>query len=162
MRLFPLLLGLALAAIVILAARRRRELGLLLHLLIEGGKGRGLSEWYFLRSRWGLGIGPSGRGRADTLRAAWLRILAPAAAALVWIGLAAVQLRGVETAPRLWTTTAVGALAFLLAARRPAFRRPAFRRPASRRPAFRRPASRPRAGKPRNKRRSATCSTDIP
>lgn len=111
---FPLVLGLALAAAVAAAGRRRRELGLIVHLLVDRGAD-GLADWYFRRSRWGLESDPPGRAPAAAARAALLRAAGLAVLGGGWIAFAAYQLRALGPPLEAVVLAAIGA-AVLLAA----------------------------------------------
>lgn len=111
---FPLVLGLVLASALLAAARRRRELGWIVHLLLERGDAA-LGEWYFARPRWGVAAGLPERAPAAAARAGVLRIVFLGVLGLGWMGFAAYQLWELEPRLRLLAVTALGAAAFLAA-----------------------------------------------
>jgi len=108
---FPLILGLAAAALVLAAARRRRELGHLVRLLAAEGSSPALRPWLSGLERWSPSTGPETRGAGRRLLALTLGVLA-------WIGVAAVQLLrpGIVPAAEVAVLAGGGALAVLLAA----------------------------------------------
>lgn len=115
-RAFPLVLGAVLAALMVAAARRRREIGLLVHLIGRRESAPGVVDWYYQRSRWTLALDPSPRREKVARRSGVWRIVAATLAGLAWIALAAFQLRPVEPPERLLATATAGGLALLAAA----------------------------------------------
>ena len=111
---YPLVIGLVLAAALVAAARRRRELGWIARLLIERGD-EALGHWYFARGRVGVASGLPEREPAAAARAEVVRIVLLGVLGLGWIGLTAYQLWELEPRERLLAVTAIGAAAFLAA-----------------------------------------------
>lgn len=110
--LFPFLLGLLLAAVLMRRSRRLYELGLAAHLAITDGASPALDDWCLAQ----LGGDPAG-GAEGAWRAGWLRAVGVLTLALGWIALAAVQVRELPgLAPERWLTLSIaGAAAVLIA-----------------------------------------------
>ncbi len=111
---FPLLLGLALGAVVVWRSGRLRELGVATRLAIEHGSPPALGRWLWSHVQW---RSKAGRSAASAWRAGALQTLLGYFLAMGWIAVAAVQLRQLETVDRhrLTAFTIAGAAAVLLA-----------------------------------------------
>lgn len=108
---FPLILGLAMGALLLSAARRRRESGHLVELLLTEGSTPALRSWLSSLERWSPSAGPATRG-------AKRRLLVLTLGAVAWIGGAAAQLVRPQIVPpnEMAVLAGGGALAVLLAA----------------------------------------------
>ncbi|MCP4658487.1 MAG: hypothetical protein GY856_24000 [bacterium] len=106
--LFPLILGVLLAGLVVAHTRRLDELGWMIHLLLAAGEPPGLRTWFLIRQQWGLG---TGTGRI------WRRVLVRGVPALAWVVVAGAQLAGVEgfAKHRVLAATAAGAAVLTIA-----------------------------------------------
>ena len=120
--LFPLLLGLVLAGVMIRRNQRLRDLALATHaMLADGGGSDSLRDWGLAQLRGGA-IDPASPGSASHgADAAWrsgsLRALGALFLALAWIALANLQVRGLPGLDdRRWLAVSVlGAAAVLIA-----------------------------------------------
>lgn len=114
-RSFPGVLGVSLALLVLWGTRRRRGLGVILHLLIRQGHGHVLLEWFCRRCQWGLSETSADRGLFAVWRTNCLRIFMLAAVGFAWIGFSAAQLWDIEPPEYLLALTVIGAAALLVA-----------------------------------------------
>jgi len=112
--LFPLILGICLAGLVLAHVRRLQELGWLIHLLLAAGETPGVRTWFLIRQQWGLAT-PNLTGIAE--RGALRRVLVRGVPALGWVVYAGAQQIGVEgfATPRVLAVTAAGAIVLAIA-----------------------------------------------
>jgi hypothetical protein len=112
--LFPLLLGLVLAAVVARRSQRLHELGTATRLTIEEGGPLALRDWCLAQLSGRLS---DERTADEAWRGGRLRALGVLAAAFAWIAVAALQVRGLEGVDetRWLIVTLVGAAAVLAA-----------------------------------------------
>ena len=116
--LFPLLLGLLLAALMIRRNQRLRELGLATRLMAEDPASGTLRRWCLSQLTGGAIGGTDPRHDAEAAwRGGWLRALGALVLALAWIVLAAVQVRGLPDldAERWLAVSVLGAVAVVIA-----------------------------------------------
>ena len=112
--MFPLLLGMILGGGAVWRSQRLRELGFTTRMAIEHGGPTALRQWFWSQIQWRTAAGSSA---ASAWQSCVLQTLLGYLLAMTWIGLAAIQLRRLETSEpqRLMIFAAAGAALVLFA-----------------------------------------------